>query len=980
MENDKKPSKAFSEKVKASIDLVSLIGKSVSLHKEGNEWYMGATSASSVSGKSLKVNCREQYYKNFATNDKGDIFNWIAYAHNLDITKDFPEILKIAAEEAGIPFEGVTEKDIANSAEARKVHDALTQAAEIYHANLTPELRAYVKSKWGINDSTIDSLKIGYAKPGNGSNLINVIDDETLLKTGLINIVYSNDDTNTAVEIFQGRIVFPYWNCGKVVNFAARGSEKDKEGKVKNPEEQKLLRTPDTPYESAKYKKLLVHSEKRPYVNKSINNRYLFGEDSIRKQDYCIITEGIADAIMLMQNGIPVLSPVTVQFAENDHDKLVHAARRLKTVYICNDNELSGAGEHGAIKTALLLKNEGVDVKIILLPKENLSKMDVAEYFLRHTKEEFEKVKDQSKDILVHLLNKVQPSTCADATIAKTENFKKAVEFTETVLKSVTNEDEVTLFIRNNIKNYFDKFTTDDVKAITRAYKTAVTDYSNKNPDKDSKMVFDLDSETGRSSMTRILAREVMQKKNVKYVAGMLRIYDEGIYPANPMAIKKLQKEILVLAEEEHKTPAVEKHANSVIKVLEILNSTEEVDCNCSVDEIAVGNGILNIKTFELTPFTPEKVFFNKLPVDYEPDAPEPKLFLDLMEKVFKGNEEQYKLMQEVFGFCLLNNYKYQSIIYMLGDGGNGKGTVIKILTYMLGNDATSSATLNQLTDHTNVDYYLAQLHGKRANICGDIGAKKVENTENIKKLSSNTDRISARLPYGVPFDFINNAKLIFALNKMPKKDAFTTGDKRRDVIISFVNHISDTKEDIKGFAELIKESGEMSGVLNWAIEGLKRLERNQKFTDKRTVAEKGLEYDMKSNPMKYFVDDCIEEDNLGGSTPNVIVYEAYNKYRKVHGMPELSEQEIKNGLKYWCAQVGIVVAEKKIRTNKLCGFVTPEIMAMLGDKKQIHTFTGIKLMENEEGEEKGLDTFANATPTEEKTSVLDDFKNALCD
>jgi len=981
MENDKKPSKAFSEKVKASIDLVSLIGKSVSLHKEGNEWYMGATSASSVSGKSLKVNCREQYFVNFAETDcKGDAFNWIAYDRNLDITKDFLEILRIAAEEAGIPFEGVTDKDIAESAEAHKVHDALTQAAEIYHTNLTPELRAYAKGKWGITDDTIDSLKIGYAKPGNGSNLIGVIDDDTLLKTGLVNIVYANDDTNTAVEIFQGRIVFPYWNGGKVVNFAARGSEKDKEGKVKNPEEQELLKTPNTPYEGAKYKKLLVHSEKRPYVNKSINNRYLFGEDSIRKQDYCIITEGIADAIMLMQNGIPVLSPVTVQFAENDHDKLVHAARRLKTVYICNDNELSGAGEHGAIKTALLLKNEGVDVKIILLPKENLSKMDVAEYFLRHTKEEFEKVKDQSKDILVHLLNKVQPSTCADATIAKTENFKKAIEFTETVLKNVTNEDEVNLFIRNNIKNYFNKFTTEDIRSIAKAYKNTVAENNSKNPDQEHKMVFDLDSESGRSTMIQVLAREIMQEKHMKYVAGMLRIYDNGVYPDDQTAITRLKRDILIMAGKEHKTPIVEKHANNVVKVLEILNSVGETEHNYDPDDLAVGNGILNLKTFELQEFTPDKVFFNKIPINYDPTAPEPELFLDLMDKVFKGNEEQRVLMQEIFGFCLLNNYKYQSIIYLLGDGGNGKGTVIKILTYLLGNEATSSATLNQLTDHNNVDYYLAKLHGKRANICGDIGAKKIENTENIKKLSSNTDKISARLPYGVPFDFINNAKLIFALNKMPKKDAFTTGDKRRDVIISFNNPISDTKYDIKGFAELIRDSGEMSGVLNWALEGLKRLERNQRFTDKRTVAQKGLEYDMKSNPMKYFVDDCIDQDPLGGVIPNVTVYEAYNKYRKIHGMPELSEQEIKNGLKYWCGQIGITVTEKRERMKKLCGFVTPEIKSILGDSKQVRVFTGIKLMENEEEDAKGLNTFANATHTEEKTSVLDDFKNALCD
>ena len=273
----------------------------------------------------------------------------------------------------------------------------------------------------------------------------------------------------------------------------------------------------------------------------------------------------------------------------------------------------------------------------------------------------------------------------------------------------------------------------------------------------------------------------------------------------------------------EHSTPIVEKHVKSVLKVLEIKNPVSLAECNNYEDEIAVNNGVLNLKTLILTEHTPEKVFFNKVPVDYKPDAPEPTQFMKLINSAFKGNEEQLPMMQEVFGYCLLNNYKYQAIIYLLGDGGNGKGTVAKVLKYMLGTENTSSTSLFQLTDHRNVDYFIAGLHGKRANICGDVGSRRIENTEYIKMLSSGTDEITGRSPCEKPFQFINVAKLIFALNKMPKKDAFTTGDKRRDVIISFNNHISESKDEIKGLAEEILKAGEISGVLNWAIEGLKR-------------------------------------------------------------------------------------------------------------------------------------------------------------
>ena len=155
-------------------------------------------------------------------------------------------------------------------------------------------------------------LKIGYAKP-KGVNLSSISDRDVLMKSGLL-IRFSDGSTK---EFFSGRIVFPYWKNGKVVNFAVRGDQDN-------------LGTPDTEYEQAKYKKLLTHNDKHPYVSECVDNSYIWGEDTVRGQDYCVITEGIADAIVLMQNGIPVLSPVTTKFAKHDIEKLVHIAKRLK--------------------------------------------------------------------------------------------------------------------------------------------------------------------------------------------------------------------------------------------------------------------------------------------------------------------------------------------------------------------------------------------------------------------------------------------------------------------------------------------------------------------------------------------------------------------------------------------------------------------------------------------------------------------------
>jgi len=258
------------DEIKNRLDIVDVIGRGISLHKESAGKYAGATSSASKTGNSLKVNSHMQLYNNFATGDGGDVFDWMAYENGLDCVDDFPLILRMAAEMSGIPLEEATPEDIKKAEEKQCVQDILTKAATIYHGNVTPEIREFIHKKWSINDETIDMLKIGYAKP-NGSNLSSVPERDTLLMSGLL-LRFS---TGKPKEFFSGRIVFPYWKNGKVVYFAARGD-------FNYP-----INTPNVEYEKngeslIKYKKLLRHNEKHPYVSECIDNGYIWGEDTVK--------------------------------------------------------------------------------------------------------------------------------------------------------------------------------------------------------------------------------------------------------------------------------------------------------------------------------------------------------------------------------------------------------------------------------------------------------------------------------------------------------------------------------------------------------------------------------------------------------------------------------------------------------------------------------------------------------------------------
>ena len=111
----------------------------------------------------------------------------------------------------------------------------------------------------------------------------------------------------------------------------------------------------------------------------------------------------------------------------------------------------------------------------------------------------------------------------------------------------------------------------------------------------------------------------------------------------------------------------------------------------------------------------------------------------------------------------------------------------------------------------------------------------------------------------------------------------------------------------------------------------------------------------MKSNPMKHFVDDCVDED-IGGLLLNAQIYQKYTEYKQVYGLPEISEEEIKNGLKYYCKNhLGIETFEKREPVNKV-KVEDKNVIKMLGARTRV--FTNIKITMSDEYIERRTEVF----------------------
>ena len=156
-------------------------------------------------------------------------------------------------------------------------------------------------------------------------------------------------------------------------------------------------------------------------------------------------------------------------------------------------------------------------------------------------------------------------------------------------------------------------------------------------------------------------------------------------------------------------------------------------------------------------------------------------------------------------------------------------------------------------------------------------------------KMLTGEDMISAELKYKNRFSFINNAKLIFSANQLPATYDDSDAYYRRWVILTFPNKFEGTSRNENLLQELTNEK-ELSGFLNFALEGLRRLLQQRNFSYGISTEKIREEYTRKSDSVRSFFMDCIE------AAPAEMVkkdelYSAYVAYCKNGKLPVFGEK-----------------------------------------------------------------------------------------
>jgi len=348
-------------------------------------------------------------------------------------------------------------------------------------------------------------------------------------------------------------------------------------------------------------------------------------------------------------------------------------------------------------------------------------------------------------------------------------------------------------------------------------------------------------------------------------VAPEIWVYEEGIYKETGTAtIKEVSRQILLKTYTSH-------IGNNIIAKIEADNfiDAEQFFNKEQVELIPVENGLLNIFTKELIDFTPDKIFFSKLPVKFEVDIGCPNI-IEHFETVLK-NPQDIDTMQELFGDLLRKEYKYEKGVMFNGSGRNGKGKTLSLIKSFLGVQNCANVTLEQLeTDQ----YAVGNLFGKMVNLAGDLAKTALKSTGRFKNCIGR-DGITANRKNKTHLDFINYAKMFFACNELPITYDNTEGFWSKwiyfDFPYKFVDKIEYDELDKKDkvmckiknpdIIHALTLPEELTGLLNWALVGLKRLDKQGNFSDSQTSDEIKKIWIRKSDSLRAFCMDCIEED-----------------------------------------------------------------------------------------------------------------------
>lgn len=291
------------------------------------------------------------------------------------------------------------------------------------------------------------------------------------------------------------------------------------------------------------------------------------------------------------------------------------------------------------------------------------------------------------------------------------------------------------------------------------------------------------------------------------------------------------------------------------------------------LDYIVLENGIYWWEHAQLDKHSPALGALTKLPITLDESAV-PHTFIEWLNVVLGRDPEVIRHVWEVIGYLLMTGNPLQKIFLLFGEGGNGKGTLMRVLRAMLGRENYSSLSMHQLVDDK---FASSGLYGKTANISGDLSSKFLADPQILKEITGG-DSIAASRKFGQYFEFVPYAVPLFAANEYFRTSDSSSGWRRRWEVIDFTVPVEAMA--VRGEIPALDEQlllDEIPGIFNLAMDALRVLMARGKFSPPATSIEATERLHNSADPLMLWFD---EDDGVyRGPDESSACSDVYKKY-----------------------------------------------------------------------------------------------------
>ena len=318
-----------------------------------------------------------------------------------------------------------------------------------------------------------------------------------------------------------------------------------------------------------------------------------------------------------------------------------------------------------------------------------------------------------------------------------------------------------------------------------------------------------------------------------------------------------------------------EKQRKEILKKIYFEAPEKEKD----TDYISVKNGLINISDDDIVLYEHTSKIVTTFYIDYNynPNADYTDI-LDYISELVGDDENLLKILLEFLGYCLYPDCFLRKALVIKGDHRNGKSKFLEVLKIFFGDNNCCSLDIQDIVSR----FGLFGIMNKSINLGDDISGQYIGDDSKFKKVVAGNDILIEQKGKDA-FTYRPIAKHIFSCNNMPRFDDKTGAVKDRLIFIPFPNVYSVENGNLN--PHIVKEmtsNENMEALLVLALQSLKELLKNNKFTYSYKSENCLNEFDKDNNPILYFIEEVQENSYLKEKAfNNMPVAEAYEKYIK---------------------------------------------------------------------------------------------------